>query len=256
MRNDTDIGEALVTRSDACTTGTGFAQGHATDHLKTSVTDRLKAWLYRVQWPGPRLPAPTYADAARTKALQPAHRFNASGGEFAGKGIGPEETPCELSKNSHWPRSSTRHVPAAHRTRTQLKFPTKASVYQSSGFITIACGAALLDNRAITAQWQADRAAHRERVDLVRGTHEQRMRSRGIHGVSDRITIQTSHSSFGKLIRWTVVLEIPNARTTDEIIRSKYLNNIIGQDHRFNMRITQHGSTCRLLSNSSKAGRS
>lgn len=61
----------------------------------------------------------------------------------------------------------------------------------------------------------------------------------GTSGVPDRIAIDKSGASFARLQKLNAILKFTNAGRIITIFQSKYLNNIVEQDNRFNMRITR-----------------
>ena len=61
----------------------------------------------------------------------------------------------------------------------------------------------------------------------------------GTNGVPDRIAIDKSGANLAGLQSLNVILKFTSARRIINIIQSKYLNNIVEQDHRFIKRITR-----------------
>jgi len=61
----------------------------------------------------------------------------------------------------------------------------------------------------------------------------------GTNGVPDRIAIDKSGANLAGLQRLIVILKFMGTGRIINIIQSKYLNNIVEQDHRFIKRITR-----------------
>ncbi len=64
-------------------------------------------------------------------------------------------------------------------------------------------------------------------------------RAVGANGVPDRIAIDKSGANLADLQNLNVILKFTGAGRIIGIIQSKYLNNIVEQDHRFIKRITR-----------------
>lgn len=64
-------------------------------------------------------------------------------------------------------------------------------------------------------------------------------RAVGTNGVPDRIAIDKSGANLAGLQSLNVILKFTNAGKTIKIIQSKYLNNMVEQDHRFIKRTTR-----------------
>jgi putative transposase len=64
-------------------------------------------------------------------------------------------------------------------------------------------------------------------------------RAVGTNGVPDRIAIDKSGANLAGLQSLNVILKFTGAGRIISIIQSKYLNNIVEQDHRFIKRITR-----------------
>ncbi|MEQ8258385.1 MULTISPECIES: IS6 family transposase [Roseobacteraceae] len=61
----------------------------------------------------------------------------------------------------------------------------------------------------------------------------------GTNGIPDRIAIDKSGANLAGLQSLNVILKFTRAGRTINIVQSKYLNNIVEQDHRFIKRITR-----------------
>lgn len=64
-------------------------------------------------------------------------------------------------------------------------------------------------------------------------------RAVGTNGVPDRIAIDKSGANLAGLQSLNVILKFTGSGKTIKIVQSKYLNNIVEQDHRFIKRITR-----------------
>lgn len=64
-------------------------------------------------------------------------------------------------------------------------------------------------------------------------------RAVGTNGVPDRITIEKSGANLAGLQSLNVILKFTGTGRIINIVQSKYLNNIVEQDHRFIKRITR-----------------
>jgi putative transposase len=64
-------------------------------------------------------------------------------------------------------------------------------------------------------------------------------RAVGTNGVPDRIAIDKSGANFAGLQSLNVILKFTGAGKIIGIVQSKYLNNIVEQNHRFIKRITR-----------------
>jgi len=65
------------------------------------------------------------------------------------------------------------------------------------------------------------------------------MRAIGTNGVPDRIAIDKSGANFAGLQSLNVILKFAGVGRIIGIVQSKYLNNIVEQDHRLIKRITR-----------------
>ena len=64
-------------------------------------------------------------------------------------------------------------------------------------------------------------------------------RAVAVNGVPERIAIDKSGANLAGLQKLNVILKFTNAGKTIKVIQSKYLNNLVEQDHRFIKRITR-----------------